>query len=166
MAEHDQDRDDQDPGQQAAPDETVGYGRPPEHSRFVKGQSGNPKGRPRKDKLAEAASVFDRLLDEPVGRVSAQGRQRKVNGQEAIYRGLARKALAGDTSAAQQIFEQEVDLLRQDAEAMGGAPEPKQRPGGLLVVPAMLSMEEWEAIAVSQQRRLIEETWPPEERDK
>ncbi len=28
-------------------DEQVGYGRPPRHSRFRKGQSGNPKGRPK-----------------------------------------------------------------------------------------------------------------------
>ena len=25
----------------------IGYGKPPEHSRFQKGQSGNPKGRPK-----------------------------------------------------------------------------------------------------------------------
>ena len=30
----------------ATPDNKVGYGRPPRHSRFTKGQSGNPKGRP------------------------------------------------------------------------------------------------------------------------
>ena len=27
-------------------DYQVGYGKPPDHSRFVKGQSGNPRGRP------------------------------------------------------------------------------------------------------------------------
>jgi hypothetical protein len=27
-------------------DYEVGYGKPPRHSRFVKGQSGNPRGRP------------------------------------------------------------------------------------------------------------------------
>ena len=26
----------------------VGYGKPPRHTRFVKGRSGNPRGRPRK----------------------------------------------------------------------------------------------------------------------
>ena len=28
-------------------DEKVGYGRPPKHSRFRKGQSGNPRSRPK-----------------------------------------------------------------------------------------------------------------------
>jgi hypothetical protein len=28
-------------------DYTVGYGKPPVHTRFVKGQSGNPRGRPK-----------------------------------------------------------------------------------------------------------------------
>jgi len=28
-------------------DYEVGYGKPPHHTRFVKGQSGNPRGRPR-----------------------------------------------------------------------------------------------------------------------
>ena len=28
-------------------DHDAGYGKPPRHSRFKKGQSGNPKGRPR-----------------------------------------------------------------------------------------------------------------------
>jgi len=31
-----------------APDkDEVGYGKPPSHTKFVKGQSGNPKGRPK-----------------------------------------------------------------------------------------------------------------------
>ncbi len=28
-------------------DDEVGYGKPPRHTRFKKGQSGNPSGRPR-----------------------------------------------------------------------------------------------------------------------
>ena len=33
------------------PDEyEIGYGKPPNHTRFKKGQSGNPKGRPRGSK--------------------------------------------------------------------------------------------------------------------
>lgn len=30
-----------------SPDDAVGYGRPPKHTRFTKGKSGNPKGRPK-----------------------------------------------------------------------------------------------------------------------
>lgn len=163
MVEHDCDED---PTQPVAPDEQVGYGRPPQHSRFVKGKSGNPKGRPRKDKLAETATVFEQLLNEPVGHVTSQGRRREVSGQEALYRGVTKRALQGDVPAAKAILQMEVDLMNQDADANGGAPEPNKPRGGLLVVPAKLSLEEWEAIAVPSQRLLIEQTWPPEERDK
>ena len=34
-------------------DYKVGYGKPPKHSRFAPGVSGNPKGKPRKDKSFE-----------------------------------------------------------------------------------------------------------------
>lgn len=34
-----------------------GYGRPPRETRFGKGQSGNPAGRPRKDKGQDAIAA-------------------------------------------------------------------------------------------------------------
>ena len=36
----------------------VGPGRPPKSTRFRKGVSGNPKGRPRKERRADSASAF------------------------------------------------------------------------------------------------------------
>jgi hypothetical protein len=33
----------------AEENDAVGYGKPPKHTRFRKGQSGNPKGRPKKN---------------------------------------------------------------------------------------------------------------------
>ena len=40
---------DKQPGKHTASEQryTIGYGKPPEHSRFQKGQSGNKKGRPK-----------------------------------------------------------------------------------------------------------------------
>ena len=43
-------------------DEPVGYGHPPVQSRFQKGRSGNPGGRPR----SKISSVLSKVLDEPV----------------------------------------------------------------------------------------------------
>ena len=42
----------------------VGYGKPPRHSRFEPGQSGNPRGRPPGSK--NLSSLLKKALDEPV----------------------------------------------------------------------------------------------------
>ena len=48
----------------AEDDDKVGYCRPPKHSRFKPGQSGNPRGRPRKNRSIEA--MIKRELDQTV----------------------------------------------------------------------------------------------------
>src|SRR5215831_15557093 len=56
----------------------VGYGRPPRHSRFAKGQSGNPKGRP------GGAKNFSTLLTEALNELVAiaeNGARRKISTQ-------------------------------------------------------------------------------------
>jgi hypothetical protein len=45
-------------------DYEVGYGKPPRHTRFAKGQSGNPRGRPRGAKNFN--TLLEEALDEPV----------------------------------------------------------------------------------------------------
>lgn len=43
-------------------DQLVGYGRPPKATQFRKGQSGNPKGRPRNDRKSESTDGDDASL--------------------------------------------------------------------------------------------------------
>jgi hypothetical protein len=74
----------------------VGYKKPPRHTRFKPGQSGNAKGRPRKDK-----SVVEVVLKELRGSVTiTQGnRTLKVSKLEAIIKQHIARAASGDAKS-------------------------------------------------------------------
>ena len=92
-------------------DDAVGYGKPPKHTRFKPGQSGNPKGRPKGSKS------FSRDLDEELNEtVSARefGTQKKLSKRRAILKAQVAKAMAGDTRAAIAVFSMARELLPDD----------------------------------------------------
>jgi hypothetical protein len=68
----------------------VGYGSPPIHSRFRKGQSGNPAGRPRISR--DFATITRRMLLEQVT-IIENGRKLTLSKQEVILRQIVNKAL-------------------------------------------------------------------------
>lgn len=72
----------------------VGYGKPPKHSRFKKGRSGNPKGRPKKKRNA---IDLDKLLGQKV-RTRVNGREAEVDVVEATLQGVIARALKGSAS--------------------------------------------------------------------
>lgn len=74
-------------------DYNTGFGKPPKSSQWQKGQSGNPKGRPktRSDLVNDAAAI----LSEPVSARTPQGRIVKLDGFEASYLALCKKGLKG-----------------------------------------------------------------------
>ncbi len=78
-------------------DYEVGYGKPPKHTRFQKGRSGNPKGRP-KGKKNLKTELEEELMERIV--VREGGKAKKVSKQRAILKGQAAKAAQGDTKAA------------------------------------------------------------------
>ncbi len=72
----------------------VGYMSPPEHTRFQKGKSGNPRGRPKKKD--DIFTMLQRVLKRKV-RVSGADRQMPI--REALIRKLKEQALSGDQRA-------------------------------------------------------------------
>lgn len=82
-------------------DYVVGYGKPPQHSRFQPGQSGNPKGRPKGS--LNLAMALNRALREKVT-VVEHGRSRQITKLDAAVKGLVNRAVKGDAKAMQQML--------------------------------------------------------------
>jgi hypothetical protein len=79
----------------------VGYRNPPKASRFTKGQSGNPKGRP---KGSKTSIPYDAVLGRKVT-ITENGRPRQVTAAEAFLLSLAKGGLKGDASQADLLLE-------------------------------------------------------------
>ena len=79
----------------------VGFGKPPEESRFRKGQSGNPKGRPKGSQNFK--TDLREELAEPVN-VRVDGKAQTVSSQRAAVKQLRAKALKGDPRALDRLL--------------------------------------------------------------
>jgi hypothetical protein len=98
-------------GDQSDSDYEVGYGKPPEQFRFKKGQSGNPKGRPRGSK--NFMTLLHKGLEQRVP-VQENGRRRRISKREAMVTQAINKAASGDLKALQFLLPQ---ILTADAMA-------------------------------------------------
>lgn len=74
----------------------VGRGRPPEHSRFRPGQSGNPRGR--RKGIRNVRSEFELMMRIPV-QIMLNGKPRKISSLAGMLYRLREKALNGDLRA-------------------------------------------------------------------
>ena len=79
----------------------VGYGKPPSHTKFVKGQSGNPNGRPKGSQ--SISSILEKVGGERV-KVTENGRVRLISKREATVLQLVNKAVAGDLNASRVLL--------------------------------------------------------------
>jgi hypothetical protein len=92
----------------------VGFRRPPEATRFKKGVSGNPRGRPKGS--LNVATAFMRALREKVV-INEHGQRKTITKLEAALKQLANKGASGDLRALAQLI-----ALAQDAEAKQNIP--------------------------------------------
>ena len=81
--------------------EPTGYRQPPTTNRFRKGQSGNPRGRPRN---RHRDIPYDAVLGQMVT-IREDGSERRVTAAEAFLLQLTQKGLAGDSTAARASLE-------------------------------------------------------------
>jgi hypothetical protein len=88
-------------------DYEVGYGKPPRHTRFVKGQSGNPRGRPKGSK--NLPTLLSEALNEPVV-VAENGRRRKITMRQAIIKQLVKRSASADLRAMKILLDMVRDL--------------------------------------------------------
>jgi hypothetical protein len=79
----------------------VGFKRPPRHSRFQPGRSGNPRGRQKA--VRNLGTDVKRTLEVPV-KLNEQGKHRRVSTQEAVLLRLREKALKGDARALDRLL--------------------------------------------------------------
>jgi hypothetical protein len=79
----------------------VGYKRPPQHTRFQPGQSGNPSGRPKG--AQNFKSLFQKIMKEQIS-LREGDTTKKISKAEAILRGLAISAMKGDARSLMALF--------------------------------------------------------------
>ena len=83
-------------------DDEVGYGKTPKATRFKKGQSGNPKGRPKGSRNFKTDVIA--TLEAPV-QLKEKGRTKTVATQQAALLRLREKALSGNDRALDRLLE-------------------------------------------------------------
>ena len=85
----------------------VGFAKPPKHTRFKKGRSGNPNGRPRKkpDLYLELAEVLHENVT-----VTVDGQREKVTVQRALLLRLRDQALKGEIWA-EKLLQKVVEVI-------------------------------------------------------
>lgn len=81
-------------------DYAIGRSKPPVASRFPKGESGNPRGRPRKKR---AMAPYEAVLGQIVT-VSDEDGERSISVEEAISQNLFKRGLQNNVTANRQLL--------------------------------------------------------------
>lgn len=113
-------------------DNAVGFGRPPQHTRFRPGRSGNPKGRPKGSK--NFSTLFSEELAQPVT-VTENGRRRRMPKRQAIAKQVINKAMSNNLKAAAVVLDQ---IRRSEGSAEGTVVIEVEKPENQLVIESIV----------------------------
>ncbi|MCK5870400.1 MAG: hypothetical protein KAG45_07140 [Methyloprofundus sp.] len=86
---------------------STGYKQPPKQFQFTKGQSGNPRGRPKGSK--NLATLLQTELAQTII-VQEQGQNKPIKKIEAIVKQFVMKALKGDVRSIEYLFKLIINL--------------------------------------------------------
>lgn len=81
--------------------ENIGYGNPPKATRFAKGQSGNPRGRPKgsKNMLKLVAEILEQKIS-----IIQDGKPFKISKRTAMFLQLINSAVKGNLKAISSVI--------------------------------------------------------------
>ena len=82
----------------------VGYRNPPEHSRFQKGRSRNPKGRPKREETY--ADLFRKELNKRIW-VLENGKRIRITKRRAWIKGVVNRTLQRDPNSEKTFLQME-----------------------------------------------------------
>ena len=89
-------------GEEPKDDYKVGKNRPPVETRFKKGTSGNPGGKPKKPPSLDLPALLSRVLSKP-RQYTENGRTRTAPVLEIIYEATASRAAKGNMRAVREL---------------------------------------------------------------
>lgn len=99
----------------------VGFAKPPRETQFRKGQSGNPRGRPRKAPPVQAENLTESKLETYLRKilnrkftVTDGSGQRAISGVEALLQAQFQSAMKGNPHAQRAFLQATAELERRD----------------------------------------------------
>ena len=111
---------------------------PNDDTKFEKGKSGNPKGRPKGAR--SLSTILREMLEEPID-IVVDGKKERREFREVIIRKLLKKANDGDMRAIQEIFDRVEGKAQQKIDHTSG---------GEAIPPVIKVMYEGDAKAIKR----------------
>jgi hypothetical protein len=91
-------------------DYDIGYGKPPQNTRFPKGNNANPTGRPKR-KLEDLAAIIN-SVSSATTQYRERGRTKRATRRELSFRRTLRRALGGNLRSIETVLKDLIHAQR------------------------------------------------------